>query len=79
MGAQDFRGQHIAQYSFHSHSVAAYSPGGEKGARATPFVIFEAGDVGVMFPAEFYTEIGEGNSVCFLSVTFGFLDLPNQA
>jgi hypothetical protein len=59
--------------------VTAYSPGGEKGARTTPFVIFQAGDIGVMFPAEFYAEIGEGNSVCFLSIAFGFLNLPNKA
>jgi len=77
--AQDFFGQHIAQYSFHGHGMTANLPIGEKGAGAAPFTIFQAGGIGIMFSPEFQGELGEGNSVGLLRISLGFLNLPNQA
>jgi hypothetical protein len=44
-----------------------------------PFTVFQAGNVIIMFTTKFDTEVREGNSIGFLSITLGFLNFPYQA
>jgi hypothetical protein len=76
--AAGFFGQHFVQDFFHGHSMTADFPGGEKGAGTLQLAVFQTGGIGVVFPSELNTKVGEGNPIGFLSVTLGFFNLSNN-
>jgi hypothetical protein len=71
MGCHCFFGKHPGQNFLECHGVAACFPGREEVTGAVPLVI--------VFPAEIHREIGNGDTVFLLGVSFGFFDFPNQA
>jgi len=57
--------------------MATESPTGEEVAGTMPLAVFIASIIVVILPAEFYGELGEGNSVGLLCVELGFFNLAN--
>ncbi len=67
-----------AQYSLHSHGMAAVTPILEEATGTTPLTIVVVGGVDIILTPERCLEASELNSLGFFRIALGFCDLADH-